>query len=99
MFALLLACREVLKLALGGTWGRRVSLELDVGDEEEEDSKNDAGILACGWWNHSQIEYWKEDQVRHDIDEFGFGHVEFEVSLRDPRRNMTYVSGSISSDS
>lgn len=29
---------------------------MDVGDEEEEDSKNDAGILACGWWNHSQIE-------------------------------------------
>lgn len=56
MLAPLLARREVLKLALGGTLGRRVSLELDVGDEEEEDSKNDAGILACGWWNHSQIE-------------------------------------------
>lgn len=35
---------------------------------------------------------------RFVIDEFGFGRVEFEMSLRDPKRNMTYVFGYISSE-
>lgn len=86
---LLLTCKRGLKLALGGSSGRRESLELDVGYEEEEDSKNDARVLACGWWNHSQGErVLKEDQGRPDTGEFDFGHVELELSLRDPRRKQ-----------
>lgn len=69
-----------LNLALGGTSGRRGSLDLDVRDEVEEDTKNDAVILARGWWDHSLGERTlKEKQVKHDIDKFGFGHLDSEI--------------------
>lgn len=92
MFALLLlACKEGLWFDLGGIPGRREHVELDLGNEEAEDPKNNAGVLACDWWDHSQGERAMKDQIRHDIDEFGFGHFAFEVSLRNPRRKVTCV--------
>ena len=48
MFALLLlACKEGLWFVLGGIPGRREHVELDLGNEEAEDPKNNAGVLAC----------------------------------------------------
>lgn len=72
-----------LKLALGETSGQRGSLDLDVRNEEEEATTNNGGVLAHGWWRHSQRERertLKGDQVQHDIDEFGFGQVFVERS-------------------
>lgn len=80
LVVLLPACRGGLKVALGGPAGRRGSLELDVG-----------GDLASGWWNQSQGgRTLKEDQVRHDTDESGFGQAEFEVpEILSERSNYT----------
>lgn len=88
---LLLAYEEGLWLALGGVSGRTECVELNLGDEKLENPKNNAGVLACDWWNHSQGERTLKEQNRHDIDEFGFGYVAYEVSLRDSRRKMIYV--------
>lgn len=79
----LLTCKEALKLklAFGGTSGRRGNLDLNVRDEVEEDTKIHAVILARGWWDHSLGERTpKEDQDKHGIDKFGFGYVDSQRS-------------------
>ena len=86
----LLICKKdlTLKFTLGGTSGRKESLDLSVRDEVEEDTKNDAEILACEWWNCSLGEgTLNEDQLNLAIDKFGFGL----LNSRHLRRTMTYI--------